>query len=358
MKKLGILIIMVALCLVVLLACSAPSPVASPSAAPKSVKPIVLKYGDYDPANAIGPKLTLDPTFNKLEELSGGRIKVERYYGGSLITAENSYEAILSGICDITKARQYTGGTFLLATIGEMPYAAKDLTNVIKALNELVAKGYMDDVVKGTKFLSITGISNYSFLFKGKKPMNIEELKGIKMRSPGAYLGSTIKALGMVPVTVAPPEVYDALTKGVIDGVMWNRGSMRDYRVHEVGKTFLALEAQPWTNSIFIMNQKSWNSLPPDLQKLVDDLCGEKMGILNMTNSIKEDAQAEADMKKLGVDFYSWPDSEMQKVRKTILPVWEQGIADLNKKGLPGKQIMTEFVNSLKAKGENPPWTP
>jgi len=319
---------------------------------------IVLKFADHNIATGVAQAHAIIPTLKKIEERSGGRLKIESYWGGSLVTAATAYESLRSGLIDIGKPGEYAKGAFLVMTIGAMPFAARDPRNIPVALNTLIKRGYMDESLKGLKFLTIGCTSPYGFLFKDKKPMKMEDFKGIKVRSPGAYLGSGINALGMTPVTVTPTEVYDAISKGVVEGGYWSRSSHVDYKIHELCKYFLAIDAQIWSSSLFAMNENSWKKLPPELQKIIEEEMGDKLGKMQVEAYLKGDQEAEKVMKAKGIEIYTLSPLEIERIRKAMLSVWEVGISDLNKKGLDGKKIMAEFVIELRKLGENPPWSP
>ena len=74
------------------------------------------------------------------------------------------------------------------------------------------------------------GTSGYSFMMKNKNPMTFAELSGIKIRNPGGYLASALKASVMVPVTIVPAEVYDAMAKGLVEAACWSRSALSDFK--------------------------------------------------------------------------------------------------------------------------------
>ncbi|MDD4859660.1 MAG: TRAP transporter substrate-binding protein DctP [Dehalococcoidales bacterium] len=331
--------------------------------APATTKPaeqIILKWADADPISASRPTFAMIPTLDQLEKDSNGRIKVERYWGGTLVSADNTGAAIGSGLIDFGVPRQYTGGPFGLVALGGLPYAGKDCNNITKAINELVAKGYMkDDLTKvGLYYFTSVGSSGYHALLKDKKPMTFDQLKGIKIRNPGGYLGPALQAMGMVPVTLTPAEVYDAVSKGVVEAVAWHLAGFVDFKIHEVTKNLLMLDVGRFTTKFVAFNAKKWDTLPADVKALVAAALDDEYMALELESYEIGGNRSLETMKAKGMDIYNLPEAEMAKVVIAVTPVWDNAIADLDKKGLPGKQIITDFVDSLKAKGENPPWKP
>ena len=335
-----------------------PAKTSTATTATTAAQTYVLKFGDHNIATQPAAVNAIIPSLKKVEELSKGKIKIESYFGGTLVTANTAYESLLSGLIDIGKPGEYAKGAFMVMTIGAMPFAAKDPQNIVPAVNAIIKKGYMDESLKGLKYLTVGCSTPYNFLFKDKKPLTLKDMKGIKVRSPGSYLGNGIEALGLTPITVTPAEAYDALSKGVIRGAMWSLSSFVAYKMHDLGKYLLLLNAQVWSSSLFAMNEKSLNNLPDDLKKIVLEELGDKLGRMQVEAYVAGDIEATAALKAKGIEIYTLSAAEEEKARKAVLPVWEAAISDLNKKGLPGKKIITEFVTELKKLGEDPPWSP
>ena len=61
-------------------------------------------------------------------------------------------------------------------------------------------------------------------------------------------------------------------------------------------------------------------------------------------------------MKASGITIYDWPQAEIDKARAAVVPIWNQAIEDMDKRGMPGRQIMIYYVAALNTLGENPPW--
>jgi TRAP-type C4-dicarboxylate transport system substrate-binding protein len=175
------------------------------------------------------------------------------------------------------------------------------------------------------------------------------------VRNPGGYQGESLKALGMTPVGLAPTEIYDGFSKNMVEAVYWMRDSMVAYKVYELGKYVLNFDANVFSTVVLLMNEKTWNKLPKDLQ----DICTEEIMTIQAGNPkafAAGDVKAIEKMKQSGITIYDWPQAEIDKARAAVLPIWDQAIEDMNKRGMPGRQIMLDYVAALKNLGENPPW--
>jgi TRAP-type C4-dicarboxylate transport system substrate-binding protein len=317
-----------------------------------------LKYTTTEPDTSAGQKLAVVPLLQEIEKNSGGRITFQMNWAQSLLKANEEYEGIINGVADVGRTILYTqSNLYQLLSLGMLPYAGKDPANIYKAITEIINKGYANNDLKGLHLFCTTGTSSYAFLFRNKKPMTLSELSRMKVRNPGGYMGSMLTALGATPVGLTSPEIYDALSKNMIEAVYWMRDSFVAYKTYEMGKYLLNFDANVFSTVVVIMNEKTWNSLPKDLQ----DICTASLSKLQYKNVeafSAGDTKAIDVMKKAGIEIYDWPKAEIDKARTAILPIWEQAIKDMDKRGMSGKQIMTEYVGALNKLGENPPWKP
>ena len=95
------------------------------------------------------------------------------------------------------------------------------------------------------------------------------------------------------------------------------------------------------------MNWDTWNSLPPDVQKIFEELtgpnmsksCGETVDGVNMglLGFIKE-----YDQKVGNPEIYNLPEDEFQRWKEAVVPVYDMWMADMEAKGLPGRAILED----------------
>jgi len=326
------------------------------NASAQTPQKFALKYSTADIEASGGQKNAVIPALKRIEQKSNGRITWQMSFAGGLLKAAEEYEGLINGVADFGRTMLYTqSNLYQIASLGMLPYAGKDPVNIYKAITELINKGYTKNDLKGLHFFASTGTPSYAFLFRSKQPMSLKDMEGIKVRNPGGYQGESLKALGMTPVSLTPTEVYDAFAKGTMETVYWMRDSFVAYKIYELGKYLLNFDANVFSTVVLLMNEKTWNSLPKDLQ----DICTEEIMTIQAGNPrafAAGDVQAIETMKKAGITIYDWPQAEIDKARAAVLPIWDKAIADMDKRGMPGKQIMTEYVAALNKLGENPPW--
>lgn len=103
-----------------------------------------------------------------------------------------------------------------------------------------------------------------------KKEINsVEDLKGLKMRIPG-FAGEVLAKLGAKPTNIPAGELYTALERNTIDALEWVGPSL-DLRMgfHKIAPYYYTGWHEPATELQFMINKKSWDRLPKDLQEIL-----------------------------------------------------------------------------------------
>jgi TRAP-type mannitol/chloroaromatic compound transport system substrate-binding protein len=102
-----------------------------------------------------------------------------------------------------------------------------------------------------------------------KEINSVADLQGLKMRIPG-FAGEILAKLGVSPTNIPPGELYTALERRTIDALEWVGPSL-DLRMgfHKIAPYYYTGWHEPATELQFLMNKKSWDKLPADLQEIL-----------------------------------------------------------------------------------------
>jgi TRAP-type mannitol/chloroaromatic compound transport system substrate-binding protein len=255
-----------------------------------------------------------------VDQMSGGRLKIRVFGGGELIPALEAFDAVSSGTAQIGHGSAYYWA-------GKIP-AAQFFASVPFGMNaqqvnawimsgggmplwrELYAPFNLIPFLAGNTNAQMGGWFN-------KEINSIEDVKGLKMRIPGLG-GRVFERAGGSAILSAGSEIYTNLERGVIDATEWI-GPYHDYKMgfHEIAKYYYS---PGWHEAgtaleIFI-NTSSYQSLPPDLQSIVETACA-RLNLYMMTELEAKNAEYLAKMRSEGVDIRSFPD-EVLAAFKTI----------------------------------------
>ena len=176
-------------------------------------------------------------------------------------------------------------------------------------------------------------------VFITKTPVKkLEDLKGLTIRAPGR-VGDTVAALGASPAPTPVMETYDAISKGVLQGVNIPYETLKTFRFAEVAK-YVTASWQVGNLYTFYtaINKNSYKKLPPDLKEIFDKLCGEfKERNALMWNSIDFVGKEFAQQK--GVEFIELSPEEAEKWKKATAPVIDDYIASMVKSGYAESEV-------------------
>lgn len=360
------LIVIASLICIPCMGCEKPAPTPPPESKPgtpapesKPVEPIELSYATFRPPADPQSEEWLTPMCEEIEKRTNGQVTFTIHWASALGASQDQYTLVKDGVADMTDfSGAWVPGKFTLSDVGNLPFAAQDPVNLVKAMYTLYDKGYFDSQYDEVEFLAWTATPAYRFLFRTKKPMKYEELEGLKARAPGGLATECEQAIGMVPVTVLPGDAYTAWQTGLVDVWVHPLGAVVKYKFNELPtKALLDVGFFIMVNSGNIFNKQKFASLPGDVQKTILEVVQE-YSYVYVESGIATDNDALQVMKEANIEVYNWPDSETDKLKDAAVGIWKKYIDDLEDKGLPGKEMTAEFVSILKGLGENPPAIP
>ncbi len=245
---------------------------ASTAAAPANV--IKLKWAAYQAPTTVESKNTIELA-NLIQTRSNGRVQITFIGGGSLLDVTNMYDGVVNGVADIgTNNVDSTAGKFPELMITELPMSAPSAWVMTHADNEYVAKYPLKELSK-THIMLMWG-NGPAFLLTTKPVNTLQDLKSMKIRGTGEC-GQVLKGLGGTPQALPMGEMYDALSKGVLDGILVDPSVLSSYKLGDVVK-YITDCSQVVGNcmTFFVsMNLNTWNSLPPDIQDIINKACAE-----------------------------------------------------------------------------------
>jgi len=298
---------------------------------PASAKVTRLKVANFFPAKAF-QSTVLEEFCRALEKRTNGQLKVDYFAGGSLLKSTAMFDGVVDGITDIGYSHvYYTAGRFLSMETCGLPIGYASGWVASQCMNDFYQE-FQPKEFDGVRVLWWNASPN-SAIATAKKPIHkLEDLKGLTIRAPGTA-GEVIKALGGTPAPTPMMEVYDAISKGVIDGEASNFETLFAFKFAEVVKYSTSIGAinHPYPFYL-VMNKNSYKRLPADIKPIFDKLVGEyKERYILMWNAI--DFLGKAFGRKKGVEIIELSASEMKRWQAAVEPVIDNHVKKLGGKG-------------------------
>jgi len=316
--------------------------VAVPSAFAKTVE---LSYSIFFPATH-GHAILAAEWAKEIEKRTNGAVKINMYPGATLTPADQCYDGVVKGISDIgMSVVSYVKGRFPLSEVIDLPLGYKSGLQATRLCNAYFAKfkpKEFDDV----KIMYLHG--HGPGIFNTKKPVSkLEELKGLKIRCTGTS-AKVVAALGATPVAMAQTETYDAIQKGVVDGVVSPIETLKGWKFAEVVKSTTENYGSAYSLLFFVaVNKKKWNALPKDVQETIEKVNQEW---IEKTGKAWDefDKEGRAFTLAKGNQIIPLSKEEDERWSKTVQPVLAEYAKTATSKGLPGDEALKFCTEWLK----------
>ncbi len=325
-----------------------PLVVAAPSLARGQGAPqFTFRLHSFSSPTALDHTLHLDRWAERIGVASGGRIKVEVYpamqLGGQ---PRDLVQQLEDGVVDmIWTVPGFTPGRFMGTEGLELPFMNTGLSATESpAAYAFVQKHLADTEYRGIKVIAINA-TDRALVHTTRKPIRtLEDFRGLRLRVAGRWIGEAVTALGATPVGIALPGVYEALARGQVDGMLINWAITQPYRFYEVAKFHTQPSGGLFQGMILtLMNQRSYNRLPPDLKAVIDadsgaDLSARLGAIWDSQTQPAIDATIAA-----GNEVINIPDAEKARWRTAVQPVYDAWTAEMNRRGRNGAAMLADI---------------
>jgi C4-dicarboxylate-binding protein DctP len=201
-------------------------------------------------------------------EILKDKVRIRTYPAAQLYTGQEEIQALMKGEIQmayiIASSLDYLHPSMELT---KLPYLAPDVETAYSYMDGSTGKKLF--ALMEPKNIHLMGVvsSGKVVLSNSKRPVrNVEDVKGLKMRSFGPMGAATLKALGAMAVVTPSEETYTALQQGVIDGATTPAGVFLARKYYDVQKYATDPGMLNATFAYFIANREWFNGLPKDVQ--------------------------------------------------------------------------------------------
>jgi TRAP-type C4-dicarboxylate transport system substrate-binding protein len=305
-------------------------------------KPIELRYTTT--VTSIHPNFKASQEFaDEVNKRTGGKVHITVFPSGTLNPPFETFNAIKTGIAQIGAAAVGYSAQIMplnklfgdaLMGIPTAKEASGLWTMALKNLPEL------KDEFEGLHLLWVNSTLPLS-IGTSKKPINkLEDFKGLVMRFPPG-LEPLAKTWGVSPISIAPGDLYVALQKGIVEGFMGGSEMLKAMRLAEYIK-YITSVSMAFGISYTAMNIKTWESLPPDVQKVFNDLT-EWAQALQLRYTEESEKESLDFAFSQGCKLIKIDKAEIDRIHQVSKPVFEKMAADLEARGKPAKKVLSEL---------------
>ena len=319
----------------------------------KSDDVVTLKYSRWSPASSTPAKLD-QKWADLLEEKSQGRIKVKCYFDGSLAKMLENYRACQTGVADI--AYYVIGinpGLTELNKVVYLPFMGqKDMETGSKAYKELLeVTPELQGEFPGMKVVGPRMMPAYHMHFTKKDIRRPEDMKGMKVIADTTW-SIVLNGIGAAPIKLPVGDWYMSLERNLAEGHIVHYPAIFIYKTLDLLKhhTMFGEGGCMMAAEVMLFNNKKWNQIPSDLQKIILDSVDERIAMqMEGDNQLIDKAIQFA--KDNNHTFTYANDEDILQWKEAVKPVHTKWIEDNKKRG--PSQLIYERAHEIIQKHNN-----
>ncbi len=305
---------------------------------------IELKATTYVPPTHGVQVDLLQPLADELAKRTNGQVTMRIFAANSPFgQVQNQADQVKNGVTDIGFGLNgVPRGRFPRTLIMDLPFMAETSDAASRAIWSM-RNGLLADDYKDFKVLGLMCHNAGDFFMREKKIEKMEDVKGLRIRSPSVQVQALLQQVGAVPVTMGPGQIYESLEKGTLDGIMMVPDGVRAFRVDGLVKSWYGIKVYT-TCFHFVMNPKKFDSLPPAAKQAIDELTGDAWATRFGALWNKWDEVGTAALKERGVTMTPVPADVRAKWIEATKPVIEQQLTELEGQGIKNaREIYAEM---------------
>jgi len=206
-----------------------------------------------------------------VERASGGSLKIVPMWSGALLSSDMSLEELRHGVADIGLITPiYTRGGTHLVRIQSGFYSGADTIDSQVALYRCLETSVpqLSRELQGLRVLAVQGGLLPGIVTSKRQVRSLADLRGLRLRAPTELL-AVLRELGADPVNMPMGEVYSAMARGVIDGVVAPVDTFQALHFDEVARYYAALSIPRGAYPSRAMGDAAWRRLSVDHQRLL-----------------------------------------------------------------------------------------
>ena len=307
---------------------------------------VTLRFAHFWPAVAGTHKELFQVWADSVVQESAGRIAVEVYPSATLAKPPAQYEAVKNGIADVTATvLGYTANRFPLSQLVELPGLVRDAAHGSCILQSLYDEGLIAGEFEDSRplFFFTHGPGH---IHTAERPIETpKDFAGLRIRRPTTVVGSLLEKLGAQPVGMPAPESYQAMQRGVIDGVSLPWEGALVFRLNELTRHHTEVGGLYTLAFVVTMNRGVYDGLPDELKAVIDGNAGMAWSAKAATVFDALDVKGRAAAEAAGHSIHTVEGGIENPAWKPLLEgAAEDYIAELEAKGLPSRAVYARAV--------------
>lgn len=292
------------------------------------------------------------PWTERITECTGGEVQFEVFAAGSQLgNVARQQEQVMAGVVDIAHGLHgIPRGRFPRTSIIDMPFLTDDAGAATHALWEMLPEELAEEY-EGLHVLALHAHNGGLIHTTDTKVETIEDLDGLRIRTPSPAVSEMLSFLGATPQGLPPGEVYENLQRGVIDGTVFPWDPVASFGLNEVLSHHLDTGAYT-VSFFFVMNERSYEALSDEAKTCIDGNSGDALVERFDQWWDDWDAPGREGAVAAGHEITELSDEERARWREALQPMIESYLDGLEAEGVDDARAVYQRMQELVAEYE------
>ncbi|MFH0296090.1 TRAP transporter substrate-binding protein DctP [Bradyrhizobium sp. 31Argb] len=323
----------------------------SPSAAQEK---ITLRLSDSLPNGHVIHELVGKPFSELVTKMTNGQVTFQHFPAEQLGKAKDMAQLTVAGVADVSYVvPSYSSDKYPLTAVAELPGIFETECQGSIAFYKVSHNG---GILETKEFapnqlrpLVTIALPAYQIQLANSREIKAaKDLEGLKIRTTGGAMDLMTRSIGAVPVRMAAPEIYESLTRGTLDGLIFSYQSSVSYDFGKILKS--GTEGLNFGTAIFTysMGEAKFRSLPENVRKALVE-AGEQTTREGCKRFEDGERAATEKIKSQGMKVINFGADDKKQFDTAFKAVAEDWVKDINKRGKPGTEVFKAFTEALAA---------
>lgn len=291
-----------------------------------------------------------------LNLVSGDKFDVRIHPSFTLVGMQDSYQAVLTGMTPFNIVQcSATPGVFPLMELFTLPgLFPNQATSNIVAWHMLKKYPQFEQELDPDVVRISTQVHMRADLHTRMPIRTLAELKNKNIGCQNHQVAEALAALGATVSVLDVGDMYTSLDKGIVDGVACAWGSVDTYRLYEIVKYHTLIGVCPFATHLLANRKIVWDNLTEQQQNIMKALEPSFQNCFATGNALSaESVRYKHAIPENGHEIINLNDDDMLRLRNIMEPLWNAWAEEMEKKGLPGKQMLSDAIHLIDVYSDN-----
>jgi TRAP-type C4-dicarboxylate transport system substrate-binding protein len=318
---------------------------------------VTLRLADSLPVGHIIHEAVTKPFIEAVEKRTNGKVLITHFPAEQLGKAKDLLRLTQSGVVDIGYiVPSYASDKMPLTAAAELPGGFRNACQGTAAYWSLTRDGKFlaenEFAPNGIRPLITFALPTYQILLSTRKPINsLADIEGLKIRTAGGALDLMMRAIKAVPIRLSPPEIYESMSRGTLDGAMLGYQSAVSYDVIGLLKTGTVNEPLSSVVITYSISAAKWKALPESVRTILAEE-GERITKESCAKFAAAEDRALAKARDKGIKLIHFSPEDEKTMESVFEAVSQDWAAGLDSRGKPGSETLKVWRAALQAASE------